>query len=215
LDGRTCLAGLDLSSKLDLTAFVLEFETERGYEVLCRFWLPKARVEDEERRGRLHYAQWVREGWIAVTEGEAIDYAFIEAEIRRLAKRYRISQIAFDGWAANSVLNNLVGDGIATMEPGGDKPVLVECGQGYKSLSSATKDVEVSVVKGRLRHNGNPVLAWMANNVALETDAVGNVKPSKAKAAGKIDGVVSLVMARSRRIVLPEEQPPESSFTVL
>lgn len=55
-------AGLDLSSKLDLTALVLEFDTERGHELICRFWLPEDRANEEEQRGRTHYAQWAREG---------------------------------------------------------------------------------------------------------------------------------------------------------
>jgi phage terminase large subunit-like protein len=40
------------------------------------------------------------------------------------------------------------------------------------------------------------VLAWQANNVAIQTDsAAGNIKPSKAKSTERIDGIVSLVMA--------------------
>lgn len=214
LRGRECRAGLDLSSKLDLTALVLEFITDRGRELLCRFWLPQERAEAEEQRGRMHYAQWAREGWITLTPGEAIDYDFIRDELRALVALYRITEIAFDPWGINQLNNDLVKDGIATLEPGQDKAVLVECQQNFKGISEAMKDFEVSVVKGRLRHNGNPVLAWMANNVVVTTDRAGNVLPNKAKAAGKIDGIVAAIMARSRSIVL-REAAPESSFSIL
>lgn len=209
LEGQICRAGLDLSSKLDLTALVLEFETERGYELICRFWLPEDRAAEEEARGRPHYAQWAREGWLTLTPGNAIDYDFIKEEIRRLAARYRIAEIAFDAWGASKLVNDLVKDGIAVLEPDDERPVLVECGQGFKSLSEPTKDLQVSVVKGRLRHGGHPVLRWCANNVVVTADEAGNLKPNKAKAAGKIDGIVAAVMARSRTILAkPREESP-------
>ncbi|PZR07068.1 MAG: hypothetical protein DI536_28855 [Archangium gephyra] len=215
LEGRVCRGGLDLSSKLDLTALVLEFETERGLELLCRFWLPEERIDEEARRGRTHYEQWRREGWLSATPGGAIDYDFIKEELRTLARRFRITELAFDPWGAQKLVNDLVKEGIATLEPGEDRPVCVECGQGYKSLSEATKDFEVSVVTKRLKHGGNPVLRWCANNVVLAKDEAGNMKPNKAKAAGKIDGIVAAIMARSRSIVAPVEEETVAGFTML
>jgi phage terminase large subunit-like protein len=68
--------------------------------------------------------------------------------------------------------------------------------QGYGSLSAPSKQLENWVVAGKLRHGGHPVLAWQANNVAIQSDsAAGNIKPSKAKSTERIDGIVSLVMA--------------------
>lgn len=39
-----------------------------------------------------------------------------------------------------------------------------------------------------------PVLRWMASNVAVETDAAGNLKPSKKKSPERIDGIVATIM---------------------
>ncbi|MCL2072076.1 MAG: terminase large subunit, partial [Oscillospiraceae bacterium] len=36
---------------------------------------------------------------------------------------------------------------------------------------------------------------WMFENVKLETDAAGNIKPSKKKSREKIDGVIGAIMA--------------------
>ncbi|RCV87482.1 hypothetical protein DU505_17065 [Billgrantia montanilacus] len=41
----------------------------------------------------------------------------------------------------------------------------------------------------------------MASNVTVETDAAGNVKPSKKKSTEKIDGIVSSIMAIGRAMV--------------
>jgi phage terminase large subunit-like protein len=38
-------------------------------------------------------------------------------------------------------------------------------------------------------------MRWCVSNVAIEQDAAGNVKPSKARSREKIDGAVALAMA--------------------
>ena len=38
-------------------------------------------------------------------------------------------------------------------------------------------------------------MRWCVANVAIETDATGNIKPSKKKSSERIDGVYALVMA--------------------
>jgi phage terminase large subunit-like protein len=49
-----------------------------------------------------------------------------------------------------------------------------------------------------LNHGGNPILRWMAGNVAVRQDPAGNLKPDKAESQGKIDGIVASVMALDR-----------------
>jgi phage terminase large subunit-like protein len=41
----------------------------------------------------------------------------------------------------------------------------------------------------------NPALRWCFGNVICESDAAGNIKPSKKRSREKIDMVVSSVMA--------------------
>ena len=65
------------------------------------------------------------------------------------------------------------------------------------------------VVSGKLRHGGHPVLRWMASNVAVETDAAGNLKPSKKKSTERIDGIVAGVMALGRSML---HQPRQSIY---
>ena len=47
-------------------------------------------------------------------------------------------------------------------------------------------------------HGGNPIMKWMCGNVVIEQDPAGNIKPTKAKSADKIDGVVAAIMALDR-----------------
>jgi phage terminase large subunit-like protein len=45
---------------------------------------------------------------------------------------------------------------------------------------------------------------WMASNVAVETDAAGNLKCSKKKSSERIDGIVAGVMALGRALLRQE-----------
>ena len=55
-------------------------------------------------------------------------------------------------------------------------------------------------MEGNINHGGNPVLKWMAQNVVMEQDPAGNIKPTKAKSVEKIDGIVALIMGLDRCI---------------
>jgi len=170
LDGKECYGGLDLSSTTDLSAFVLVFPGEDGkFDVLPFFWVPAEGAKRRERRDRVPYTQWIRDGFIEATPGEAIDYDRIRNRIKELGERYQIKSIAIDRWNATQLSMQLDGDGFE----------VVAFGQGYASMNWPTKKLEEVVLSGRLRHGGNPVLRWMAGNASIETDAADNWKPSK------------------------------------
>jgi phage terminase large subunit-like protein len=65
-------------------------------------------------------------------------------------------------------------------------------------MSGAAKEFEKSVLEKSLVHDGNPILRWMAGNVSVVSDAAGNIKPNKAVATGKIDGIVAAIMGVGR-----------------
>ena len=46
----------------------------------------------------------------------------------------------------------------------------------------------------------------MAGNVAIESDAAGNIKPSKAKSTERIDGIVAAVMSIAGLVTRAETQ---------
>ena len=50
------------------------------------------------------------------------------------------------------------------------------------------------------------------DTVTLETDAAGNIKPSKKKSAERIDGIVALVMAIGRTMITAAPSAPAISL---
>ena len=75
---------------------------------------------------------------------------------------------------------------------------MVEFRQGFRSMAAPTKELERLLLKEALLHGGNPVLRWMASNVAVRLDPAGNMKIDKEKSQEKVDGIVALVMAIGR-----------------
>lgn len=193
LEGRACYGGLDLSSTEDITALVLIFppDTEDGkYILLPYFWVPEETIPRRVKYHSVPYDVWHKQGYIKATEGNVIDYNFIEAFINELNTNYQIKEIAVDRWNATQLIQNLEGDGFT----------MVQFGQGFKSMSPPTKEFYKLLLEGRIVHGGNPVLRWMAGNVVVDTDAAENVKPTKARSLEKIDGIVASIMALDRCI---------------
>jgi phage terminase large subunit-like protein len=188
LHGRKCYGGLDLASTDDIAAFVLVFppEDEHGeYYVLPFFWIPYENLKRRVKKDHVPYDRWKREGFLETTDGNIIHYDFIERKIKALGEIYNIQKVAFDRWGAIQMAQNLDKEDIK----------MVAIGQGYSSMSPPSKELMRLVLDGKLRHGGNPALRWMFENVFIETDAAGNIKPSKKKSREKIDGAVATIMA--------------------
>jgi phage terminase large subunit-like protein len=194
LAGRACYGGLDLSSSQDLTSFVLAFAPEEDSDepvwTLPFFWVPEEGLIERARKDRVPYDAWARDGLIEVTPGNVIDYGFIEEKITALGEVYNIRQIAFDRWGAVQMSQNLMGAGFE----------MVQMGQGFASMSHPTKELMRLTLAQQVGHGGHEVLRWMADNLVVDTDAAGNVKPNKKKSRERIDGMVALVMALDRAV---------------
>jgi phage terminase large subunit-like protein len=186
--GRRCYIGMDLSTTTDLTALVAIFpdETGGGFDVRAQGFMPKDALRDRGRRDRVPYDEWTRRGYLTAIPGPTVDYEVIRAVLRQWCAEYDVQMVAYDPWNATDLVSRLTQqDGISC----------VAMRQGFGSLSAPTKSLEKAILARQLRHDGDPVLRWNISNVAVETDAFGNLKPSKVASSDRIDGVVALIMA--------------------
>ena len=193
LEGRLCYGGLDLSSSTDITAFVLVFpptEEDEHYYILPYFWIPEENMERRVAKDHVPYDIWEQQGYIHTTEGNVIHYGFIEQFIEALGEKYNIKEIAVDRWGAVQMTQDLENMGFT----------VIPFGQGFKDMSPATKELMNLVLGKQIRHDGQPVLHWMMDNVCVRTDPAGNIKMDKSKSTEKIDGAVATVMALDRAI---------------
>lgn len=192
LQGCTCYGGLDLSSVSDLSAWVMVFPEENDperVEIVARFWCPEARLIDDENRYKEQYQSWANAGYLAVTPGNAIDYQFIKRQVLEDAERYQLADLNVDRLFQGYQLS---------MELQDEGLEVFGMGQGFISMAGPMKEFEKRLLDRKLNHGGNPVLRWMAGNMAVRQDPAGNFKPDKAESQGRIDGIVALVMALDR-----------------
>lgn len=207
LKGRRCYAGLDLASTTDIAALVLLFPGEPNV-VLPFFWVPEDNMELRTTRDRVPYALWAQQGLIEATPGNQIDYNWIMEKLGQCRVDYDLRQLAFDRWGSHKITNDLCDQcGFTKDQKEADnyhKPLLLEFGQGVASMSAPTKELLNYILARKIAHGGNPVLRWMANNVIVQTDPAGNIKPDKGKSTEKIDGIVALIMALDLAIRNPE-----------
>jgi phage terminase large subunit-like protein len=198
LAGRMCFGGIDLSAISDLTIWSMLFPDEQDkdlVDILIRVWCPEARLFDSKNKYREQYQSWKKQGYLLTTEGDAMDYDFIRAQIVADNDRFNVNSIsvdrAFQGYEFSQKLD---------IELGGSEkqPKVIACGMGFLSMAGPCQEFERRLLLNKLNHGGNPILRWMADNVSVKTDPAGNKKPDKATSQGKIDGIIGILLGLDR-----------------
>lgn len=215
LKNRPCVGGLDLSSTTDLTAFVLLFYPtyeDPHWRLLPYFWIPDHELDKREARDKVPYAAWIKSRDLETTPGRAISKLHVLRRMQTICHFFQVDKIAFDRWRIEDMRQLMVEYDIVL-------PELVEFGQGFKDMGPAVDEFERRLLgmvdpgpeggdaaglfdDGRsveavesLRHDGNPVMTWCAGNAVIVSDPANNRKADKAKATGRIDGIIAGIMA--------------------
>ena len=180
-------AGLDLSARTDLTALVLTGKINGVWHTKPYFWTPEKGLIDRSKRDRQPYDMWVRQGYMQTTPGATVDYEYVAHDIAAILENLNVKAVAYDRWRIDLMRKEL--DKIGANLP------LLEFGQGYKDMSGALDALESELLNKRVAHGNNPVLTMCASNAVVSKDPAGNRKLDKAKATGRIDGLVAMAMA--------------------
>ena len=188
MEGRTVYGSLDLASTTDIAAFVCVARDEDYFDVWPWFFVPEENIEERVKKDRVPYDEWVRQGLITATPGNTIDYAWIRKRIDKVADVCVLQEIAYDRWGMAQLAPELQDEGFT----------VVPFGQGFASMAAPTKELLGLILGKKIRHDGHPVLRWMADNMVVKEDPAGNAKPDKSKSTERIDGMVALIMALDR-----------------
>jgi phage terminase large subunit-like protein len=174
--------GVDLASVWDM-ASVAAFWPDTG---ACQAWgwIGKRAMQAQTR---LPIQAWLDSGLIRC-DGETIDKRSVARFLQDLGERYQVHGIGYDRW------------GMADFRAAADSegcwlPDMTEFGQGFKDMAPAVSALEDAVLSRRLVHDGNPLMTWQFQNIAIDTDPAGNRKITKARSIDKVDCMVALCMA--------------------
>jgi phage terminase large subunit-like protein len=162
-DDAPTYLGLDLSDRNDLTALVAIIgDFESGFNVGCRFWLPREDIAKLERQHQVPYRTWADQGHIELTDGNTIDYEFVKAQILDIASRRNLIKLCTNPYNAKKLAEELLNvDGLP----------IEYIRQGYLSLSDPTKTLHELIMARKIWHGGHPILRWHASNAVARRDA--------------------------------------------
>src|SRR6185295_4140847 len=208
--GAPCFIGVDMSSKIDLTAVVLLFpptDTRRSWRIIAWCLTPEDTLDLRAHRDRAPYRAWEKGGYLQTNPGNRIDQDRVRAMINAAAERYDVASVGVDPWNVGNLVQHLQTDGFD----------VVEIPQNIGQMSAPSKDFEADVLDGLVDAGGNPLFAWCVSNAVVDRDGKDNIYPVKKKSRGRIDPVIATLMARKLATVppAPVEKPAQFQMLVL
>lgn len=195
--GQECYAGLDISSKEDLTSLCLCFPVEDGYRFLWRHWVPEDKIKEKLERSDKSYFNWVQRGDLFKVPGARIEQELIIQQIKDDFRDFDIRGFAVESWNAQGVLDELTK---LIEEP-------IEVTPSYRHYSEPTKEFKAHVEAGQIYHKGSPLIRWMMENLHIKENNFLDVMPMKKdrKRKYKIDGCISAILAFKLALIARKE----------
>jgi len=190
MTGEPCWLGIDLSSKIDLTAIALVFpptDERRPWRIGAFVLTPEATLEERAHRDRAPYREWVEAGHLLTNPGNRIDQEAVRELVLEARDCFDVRSVGVDPYNAGNLVQLLERD---------DGLTVVEIGQSMLQMSGPAKDFEADVLDGLVDAGGNPLLGWCASNVVVMHDNKGNIYPVKKRSRGRIDPIIAALLAR-------------------
>ena len=200
--GEECWIGLDAAFKDDIFAKLKVFRRGADYYAFGRYWLPETRLDPDEYP---EFAAWAQQGYIERADGAVIDVSLVKADIARDGDQHDIRDIPYDPAMLTQFASEMLDAGYP----------MVEIRPTFGRFSEPMKLLTELVLQGRFHHNGDPVLRWMVTNV-LCAHRGGLIYPAKQpgkERTHKIDGVIALIMAIGRAMVVESTTAPPDNYT--
>lgn len=182
--GKKCFVGLDLASKIDLAGYVLDFNEDGKTYQFARAFVPKATFDSSNSDV---YQKAAAQGFLTVTPGEAINYNYIEEQLRNDLKDFDVLAVHYDPWNATQFAQNLLEDGFN----------MVEFRMTTANLSEPMKTLDADIREQKVYHLDDPIFKFCISNVTVKEDHNGNVFPLKNNKKLKIDLAVASIMSHA------------------
>ena len=185
--GKDVFLGLDLAMTNDNTS--VSMITMEDDMIFAKSWafIPADRIEEKNRKERTDYRRFIEDGSCFACGEEIISYSFVEKFIMNLEKEYgvHIVQIGYDRYNCISTANKLQEAGYET----------VEVKQHSSVLHPPTKLLQESILQRKFSYDGDRLYEINFQNAKCTEDTNLNKYVNKKKSTGKVDMVVSTIIA--------------------
>lgn len=186
--GRVVYLGLDLSQTTDNTSVTM-ISVDDDDKILTDSWafIPEGRIEEKMSTERVNYRELIKTGKVIACGDLVIDYKVVEDFILSLEDRLgvKIQAVGYDRYNAMSTAQKLEAADITT----------IEVRQHSSVLHSPTKLLMEKILNGEFEYTDNPLYEINYLNARCTYDTNKNLYVNKKKSKGKIDMVVSTIIA--------------------
>lgn len=186
--GRVVYVGLDLSQTDDNTSVsMLSIDDDNNVLAESFAFIPEGRIDEKTAAEKVSYRDLLNTGKVIACGDMVIDYAVVESFIMSLEERYgvQIQAIGYDRWNALSTAQKLEGAGYN----------MVEVKQHSSVLHPPTKLLRECILDKKFKYTKNPLYEVNFQNARCTYDTNKNLYVNKKRSRGKIDMVVSTIIA--------------------
>ena len=186
-----CVAGIDLSRAIDLTACCVVIEKDGRLYVFAKFFLPKNKLEEATARDNLPYQIYVERGLLMLSGENAVDYRDCFNWFNTLREKHEILplKVGYDRAMATYLVQDMKNYGYH----------MDDVYQGY-NLTPVINEMESMMRDGLIEIGDNDLLKVHLLNAALKVEAEsGRRKLVKLSANDHIDGTAALLDAMTVR----------------
>ena len=191
--GLPFIGGCDFAETTDLCAAVIMIKTpddDKTY-LYPHYWIPETKADIRLDDGdnalnpeKKDYREWERKGYVTICHGSEVFVSDVADWFYQLYRDYHIYpfRVGYDNRFALEFrrrFEDLIGSGVA-------EQVI----QTTVSLSEPMRAMEAELTNHRVCYNQNPVFRWNLENISVETDKNGYIKPKKnfGNPRNRIDG---------------------------
>ena len=186
--GRSVYLGLDLSETNDNTSVAI-IGVDDDHNILTETYafIPEGRIEEKSVAEKVNYRELLKTGKVIACGDRVIDYSVVENFIMNIEEKMGVHVVAcgFDRWNALSTAQKLENSGMN----------MVEVRMHSSVLHPPTKLLKESVLEHKYQYTENKLLEINFQNAKCSYDTNRNQYVNKKRSNGKIDMVISQIIA--------------------
>ncbi|WP_182101832.1 terminase large subunit [Niallia taxi] len=200
IQGETCVLGVDLSRRTDLTCVSIQIPTydEEGKPILKvkqMYFVPEFGIEEKEQKRNVPYRALADKGFVTICPGKTIDEDMVNEYVEWVFENFNLVQINYDPALAAKLVEKWDMLGVT----------VAEVPQYPTHMNEPFDDFEMLLLQDRI-YTDNPLLIFCAENAKIITN-INNLKaPSKRKSPEHIDGFVALLIGHKETLNMMGEQ---------
>ena len=185
--GKRVWIGLDLSESDDNTSLSMVTEEKDFVYAKVFGFVPTDKVEFKSKKEHVDYSRLIKNGDCFQCGDEVIDYLYVKSKVKEIEEEYgvEIMQIGYDKWNALATIQGLEADGYEC----------VEVKQHSSVLHMPTKWLKELILSKKFKYFSNRMLEINFQNARCTEDTNKNKYVNKKKSTGKVDMVVSTIIA--------------------